>query len=449
MEDLYHQRRGDAATRALNEPKHFDWKPVRAAYLAGDYAACRDFLAPIDRDPQAQIWLARIDARQGRQAEALGRLLSLQNLDERTAAERDVWAAHVYAQTGEPAHAHGLLDRALPVLRPFGEPYYRGLVVRALAYFLAGDYERDEETLALLLESPDSLDRAQAYAHLAWIAAKREDLRTQRHDLVRALDEYEVTEEPDQYTFANTLAALAAICRETPVDAATIERLRRGAARLRRAEANNFSYFQLWRVLGWIDALDGDELAAARCWRIAEGAAPSAYWRVFSLVDRAYYAAARRRPDARDLLARADDAASNLAWGNTQDEQRMILLTLAQLYAPHDPARAQRYLATYRSLPTQMDPRIGFVGDRRTRALQSGAQGTALLHLHEREAAIPLLEEAWSIFSDFGYGWRAALAALDLARATGDRMWLERARSSILPWPRSWIAEDIRETPQA
>lgn len=421
------------------------WQAIRSAFLAGEYTVCRRLLEARSGDPQGQIWLARIEAREGQNGAALGRALSLQNLDERTAAERDVLAANEYGQTGDAAHAHSLLDRALPVLKPFGEPYYRGLQVRALIYFLTGDYERDERTLSLLAESPDPRHRAAAHAHRAWIAVKREDLHMQLRHFLRALDEYEATPEPDQYSYANTLAALGALCRETPVEADVIERLRFNAARLHRSEGNNFSYFQLTRILGWIDALAGDGIAAMRRWRTAEEIAPSEYWRVFSLVDRAYFAAAMRRPAAGEMLDTADAAASALAWGNTQDEQRMILLTLAQLYAARDPSRAERYLATYRTLPTRMDPRIGFVGDRRTRALQAYPQGVAQLQLGEHDAAVRLLEEAWSIFSDFNYGWRAALTALALHGATGNPVWLHRADARIVPWPRSWIARDIRE----
>jgi hypothetical protein len=64
------------------------------------------------------------------------------------------------------------------------------------------------------------------------------------------------------------------------------------------------------------------------------------------------------------------------------------------------------------------------------------------LHLGEREAAIGMLEEAWNIFSAFEYDWRAALAALDLYKTTGEMRWLEHARRQIAPWPRSWIATD-------
>jgi hypothetical protein len=145
---------------------------------------------------------------------------------------------------------------------------------------------------------------------------------------------------------------------------------------------------------------------------------------------------------AEDALEAAHQEASRLNWSRTRDEERIILLTIAQLFAATHPALAERYLALYRSMPTEMDPRIGWYGDRRARALQLYPQGIALLQLGEREAALHMLEEAWNIFRHFEYGWRAALTALDLYKATGERHWLEDARRQIEPWPRSWIARD-------
>jgi hypothetical protein len=138
--------------------------------------------------------------------------------------------------------------------------------------------------------------------------------------------------------------------------------------------------------------------------------------------------------------------AARLEWESTRDEERLVLLTIAQLYATENPAMAERYLATFRSLKTQMHLRMGWLGDRRTRALQLYPHGIALLHLGERSAGIEMLEEAWSIFSAVEYGWRAALCALDLYKATAQQPWLDRAVERIAPWPQSWIAREVRNT---
>jgi hypothetical protein len=67
----------------------------------------------------------------------------------------------------------------------------------------------------------------------------------------------------------------------------------------------------------------------------------------------------------------------------------------------------------------------------------------ALLHLGEANAALPMLEEAHDIFAAFEHDWRAALAALELYKATSKRAWLRRARAEVAPWPHSWIAREV------
>lgn len=421
-----------------------DWEAVRRAYLRGDYSRCSELLQAAPDCAEVQIFLARIESRQGREWEALRRLLAVRTPDPQLAAERDIWAASNYYPSGEFALAHQMLDRALHVLRSPMEAYYRAHHVRALAYFVARDYDASWNAVSVLLESPSLLDRAQGYALRSWIFAKRDlNLRAQVRDLVTSLELYEQIEEPDQLTFVRTVGSLAALCREIPTERLT-ELVHRSARRVQSNEATAFQLFQLTRILGWIDALQGDEISAMRRWRDAEENAPTPFWRVFCLVDRAFLAGAMGRKEAsRDLLASANREAAQLSWSSTQNEERLILLTIAQLLAPHDPARAQRYLATFRSLTTQAHAQMAFVHDLRARALQLYPQGTALLHLGERDDAVAMLKEAYDIFARFEYGWRAALAAIGLFEATNERAWLQRAREHIAPWPNSWIARNV------
>lgn len=421
----------------------FDWEPVRRAYLDGDFASARKLLEGTPA-PESVLWHARLNLRDGREVEAVDELLRLAPLEPRFAAERDALLANAYANTGEFAMAHRLLDRALPQLKPHAEAYYRGVYTRCLAYFLEGRYDDDERSVDELIRAPHPRDRAHGFTHRSWIAARREDVDAQLRDLVHALDEYDRCEEPDQYSLSRSLVTLAGLCRELPVNG-LVERLQSAAARVLATDATVFQRFQLARTLGWIDALRGDEMSALRHWRAAQAGAPSEYWFVFCLADRAYYAAEMGRGAiAGDALAEAHRLASRLSWETTRDEERIILLTLAQLFAARDPALAQRYIAQFRSLKPNMDPRMGWVGDRRTRALEIYPHGIALLRLGEREAALAMLEEAWTIFTAFRYQWRAARAALDLYGTTGERVWLNRAREQIAPWPQSWIARDVR-----
>jgi tetratricopeptide (TPR) repeat protein len=427
----------------VNARDPFDWTPIHTAFLAGDYPLCRRLLADAPK-PQADLWLGKIDYRLVRLDETIHRLLNLSTGDPHLRAERDSWLAAAYASSGELSLAHQLIDRALEVLAPPDEAYYRALYVSAMALYFEQNYEAALDVVTPMFESPNPLDRGLAYNHRSWIHARAENLQGQVHDLLLSLDEFEKVDQPDEYTLAHTLVSLTAMCRELSTQG-VYERVRDAMPRIHDTEGNALSNFLLQRHMGLIEALYGNELSAMRRWRIAEASAPTDYWRVFCLVDRASLAATMGRAQtSRKALEKADKLASNLNWSSTSDSERIILLTIAQLYAEDDPARTQRYLAAFRSLSTQMNPRIVWVGDRRTRALQLYPHAVALLRMGERDAALPMLEEAHDIFIAFEHGWRAALAALELYKATSESRWLERAQAEIAPWPQSWIAREVR-----
>ena len=126
-------------------------------------------------------------------------------------------------------------------------------------------------------------------------------------------------------------------------------------------------------------------------------------------------------------------------------EERSALLVLAELFSHHDPAVAEQYLARFRSLSASVLPMLSYGTDPRVRGFESYSQGLAWLRLGDAEEGKNALTEAWSIFEDFNYGWRASLCALGLYEATQDRSWLDRAARKIAPWPQSWIAKRIAD----
>lgn len=422
----------------------FDWEQVRKLYRAGEYSKCRELLRDAP-NPHAALWLSRMDTRQGREAEAIAKLTGLECNDERTAAERDVMLANATRSVSDYATAHRLLDRALLALKPPDEMYYRAVYVRALAHLVTSEFDAVEPIVETMLDSPDGVDRAQAKALRGWVAAKRGDLRTHLTWMLEALDEILDMKELDQYSLGNTVLSLGVICREVAVPDEVVQRVAAALERVCRVDITAYPLFQSLRTFGWVGILRNDEVSVNRYWRRAQEAAPSEFWRVFCLTDKAYFAQTMGRDGAaREILEQADALASKLTWSEPRDEERLILLTIAQLFSAQNPARSESYLARFRSLPHVMEPLNAWHGDRRSRAMQLYPHAIALLNLGEPETAIGMLEEAWSIYTEFEYGWRAALAALDLFKATSARVWLERARDQIAPWPHSWIARDVR-----
>lgn len=234
-----------------------------------------------------------------------------------------------------------------------------------------------------VLEAPHANDRAQAHSLRSWAYGSRGDVAAQVEELLLALDEFDRAREPDTFLRLNALFTLAAFARELPRDDLA-DRVKSEYEILKPASGTTLEYYKLTRLIGWIDAVRGDELAAFRRFRAAAETAPTDHWRVVSMVDRAYLAQATgERAFAHDQLYAAHELAVRISWNDATQEDRMALINLAQLFANQDPAIAQRYLAQFRSLQTPMDPRMGFIGDQRVRALVADSSGMTLLRLGE------------------------------------------------------------------
>ena len=118
---------------------------------------------------------------------------------------------------------------------------------------------------------------------------------------------------------------------------------------------------------------------------------------------------------------------------------------LAELFAHDDPAIAEQYLARFRTLGSSVIPILAYGTDPRVKGFEAYSQGVAWLRLGDVEEGKAALSEAWSIFEDFNYAWRAALCGLALYEVTHDRRWIQRAARKIDPWPHSWIARRVVE----
>ncbi len=205
--------------------------------------------------------------------------------------------------------------------------------------------------------------------------------------------------------------------------------------------------FQITRFLAAIDELDGNVLGAFAGFKKAAPLAPSKHWSVICLLDRALLAKSTgEMAFATEQLHEAHEIAQRLSWSEVSGEERSALLVLAELFAHDDAAVADQYLARYRTLGS-VTPILSYGTDPRVTGFKAYTQGVAWLRIGDVEEAKTSLEEAWGIFEDFNYGWRAALCALALYEATQDRRWVERAAQKIEPWPNSWIAGRVAQAP--
>ena len=425
----------------------FDADEYDRAFLTADYDRARDLLDAAPQTPNTILRLARLDLRVGKDVDALERLTALQPAEHRLRLERDVWLATAYSATADYQTALRIFDRVLEQIAPPDELYYAALFQKAHATWARRDLIALRALLGPLMSSPFPLYRGRGHLLLGWVHVGDGNLRRQADEYLRALDEFEGMAQPDMFVRLSTIFTLAALARELPLDDVA-ERVKHAYATLVPTSGMRVQYFKLTRVLGGIEALRGDELSAFRYYRAAAELAPNDRWRVLCMTDRAELArAAGERAFALDQLHAAHELASGISWNDASDEDRMALVNLAQLFAEEDAPIAQRYLAQFRSLTVPMNSRMALASDPRVQAFSAYAAGMALLQLGEIEDATGMLKDAWDLFERFGHGWRAALCAAGLYRATRESAWLSRANQQVKPWPNSWVAREVRRAP--
>ncbi len=423
----------------------FDSSRFERAFSSADYQACRKLIAAARDTEESALALSRVDLREGRAVDVVERLSNVRPADARLRVERDIWLGAAYGVTGDAESAHRLFDRALLAVRAPDEIYYAALFQKAHAFWMDRRWPELEAAVAELIAAPNAGYRGRGYVLRGWmLAGKNDDAHGQARECLRALDEFDSMSRPDMRVRLSTLMTLSALARELGLESVA-QRVRTAYEAMHPTSGMRIQHFKMTRILGWIDALEGNELAAFRRFRQARDHAPSDLWRVQCIADRAMLArASGERTFALDQLYAAHDLASRLPWNDAIEEERLALVNLADLFADVDAALAQRYLAQFRSLRTTMDRRMGFANDARLRGLEAYSSGAALLRLGEGQAAREMLHEAYDIFSKFDYGWRAALAAMGMHDATQDSHWLARARKAIKRWPKSWIAGELR-----
>lgn len=413
------------------------------AFLAADYPECRRLLIELGDLARAAVLTAKIDFREQRYVEMIQPLAGLKPKDPQLAVERDILLGIAYANTSDYSTARIRLNRALENAEPSSQLELDARFYTALLAWLEHEHRESETLLETHLHDPLPNNRARAHFLLSWIAVRRRDVGRQVRELVATLEVLAEAEQPDEYYRAKALRALVLLGRELPLFDEW-QRMRETYAAIRWAPGTRLEQFQTLRYLGWIDALQGNELAAFRAFREASALAPSEHWRVLCLTDRAYLARnTGEKTFAQDVLHEADEVAQQLSWHETQREERSSLFVLAELFATIDPALSQKYLAQFRSLNTSVMLGIAYEDDPRIRAFAAYSSGKALLELGETAGGIAMLTEARDTFEAFHYGWRMALCALALHKATGESRWLVEARQQIAPWPRSWIAREV------
>jgi DNA-binding CsgD family transcriptional regulator len=419
------------------------------AWLLGDEDRCRASIAvaPL-ADPVTVLAQARLALARDHHIEVIRTLSGLRATGQ-AEQERQVLLGAASGLTYEVALGRSLLDRARAGLADGPQPLREEAIFwSSRVALVAQDQAGADADARELLASSDENARGRGHLLLSWITERRLDVAQQRAHLLSSLAAFDRAAVPDQWMRARALLNLLSLCRDLPLAEETL-RARAVFESISWTSGLRDEHFQAARMLGWIDALKGDTLTAFRWFRLASAQPPSEYSQVLALLDRSYLAAVSgEQAFALDQLQEAHALAQSLEWSAVPQESRLIFPLFAEMFSDIEPATATSYLSRLRALTPQSvagerreDPRVV--------AMRNYATGVAYLRFRDaiyHSEAHHLLSDAWSVFEDFGYGWRAALCALRLVELTGDARWVERARERVKPWPKSWVA---RETERA
>lgn len=429
---------------AIGSRPGFDADEFEKAFTAADFERCRE-LVEAGNSFGSVLARGRLALRERRYVEIIGALSDVPDAPLEARIARDVLLGAALGLTRDYVAGNRLIERALHDLTPANPWYYDAVHYKALIAWMRQHNEQAEEGAAAELASPDPNNRARARILLSWIALRRGEILRQVDELQKALDELDAAEPPDEYFRANALFTLSLLCRELPLREVA-DRVRSIFESLPWTSGLRLEHFQVTRFLAAIDELDGNELAAFAGFRKAARLAPSEHWSVLCYLDRALLAKnTGENAFATEQLLEAHEIAQRVSWNEAAGEERSALLVLAELFAHDDPAVAEQYLARFRTLTTSVIPILAYGTDPRVKGFEAYSQGVAWLRLGDVDEGKAALTEAWSIFEDFNYAWRAALCALALYEVTHDRRWIQRAASKIDPWPHSWIARRVAE----
>lgn len=361
-------------------------------------------------------------------------------------------AARAYGTARNLRAAEEALDAAQRELHTETDAGFYALEFRrAYLQWARRDYDPQSPHLTVALRAADPQVRLLALNLRAWMRLGLEDHQGHLEGLLECLDLYE--QHPDAcsiWLVSISLQGVAAAAWERHDEQAAY-RAREVFDALPWVPQIGDQRFACLRALAWHAFLCGDQENADRLFEAGFSNAPSPAWNVLAHVDRAF--AAHLAGDgitfARDIRS-AQALAEAVDWAATRNEERMALITMAVLLAPEEPRSAERWIALYHRLHAHsLHERVEASHEpRRVQAYQKYADGCIAAVLGSKAAAVPLLSDAYRLFSCFGLVFRAALAARTLYELTEEIRWLDAARSHAGAFSKCAFAKRLHEDVQ-
>jgi len=282
--------------------------------------------------------------------------------------------------------------------------------------------------------------RARSFELLGMTAGLEKDFQTQAAHLMNAFEEFDSASCRDALVEGVMLANLAVLVRDLQ-DPRITEFVRARLPKISASAALAHWRFQIQHSIGWCSALAGDHLGGLREFRQSAEIAPSIPLRIRAILDRAFIAGQlSEKYFALEQLEHACQLASSIDWDSVVSHDRSILLQLAMAIAPYDAVRARAMLDRHASVRAPISKLSMFAQDRRQRGEDCMAIATVVRAEGQLDRATMLFKEALDIWTDVGYAWRAAAAAIEIYTLTGDTAYLDVVAREAAERPRSWIA---------
>jgi DNA-binding CsgD family transcriptional regulator len=204
--------------------------------------------------------------------------------------------------------------------------------------------------------------------------------------------------------------------------------------------------FQALKALGWSCALRGDYFNAFRYLRLCTRKATDDIGRATAAAERAELLRCNgEQLWSRQELAEAEEYAESVDWKRVRDDARVVLLLLAELFAPIDPAKAAYFQARFVEVDGIKSPHYNLKDDPRLAALAQYSQGMLNIASDRRKIGIDLLKKALATFRAHSYDWRTGRCALQLYALTQDDGYLNLAREYLRHYMGSWLGDECRK----
>jgi tetratricopeptide (TPR) repeat protein len=276
----------------------------------------------------------------------------------------------------------------------------------------------------------------------AFLAAANHDSDAAEAAFAQALEHATKTSTPDAWLVAN-IASNYALALAERTDAEGMPAIEEVASTIEWTHDMKLQRFHIHRSMASAAALSGNHVVAFREYRKAASYAPSAVYRVQAMIDRAYLS---RELDLSkgelflDDLGAIEAMAAEIDWDRAIGEEYVALLMLAQLFAPHDAAKAASYFAMYTSAHVKSSRNLSSHYHPRHRALVSFTAGLISLREGDATTALAKLEAAFALYAEAGCMWRAAAVALELLQLSEATEYRSAAAKIAERIPHSWIA---------